>query len=381
MFLRLPFLFLTLSFVAGCQTTDIRSFENASQVNKISKEEERLWHQAGKANKSLLKSDAIYQNPEVTQYVQGVMDKLFPEFKGKITVRLLNTPYLNAFALPSGDIYLNVGMLSRFENEAQLATVLAHEGAHFIHKHSLKQTRNTKGSAAFAVSLAVVGIPIIGDLVALSSIFGYSQELETEADNVAYKRLIIAGYDGRQAKIIFQQLAAEVKSLGVDEPFFFATHPRLKERIENYAKLDKSVEAKGDIGEEQFLASTKQARLYSLDSDLSLHRYKSIILNIGKNITKLKSLPEANYYLGEAYRLRNEENDNEKTIIHYNRAMTLAPEFAPTYRAIGLYYMKNEQYRDAHSMLGEYLKRSPKAKDKAFIAQYYNKLEEQLENE
>ena len=373
---------LTLIIVSllltGCQTAEIRSYSSASDVNSISKEEERLWSAAEHANEALVKSDAIYTNEEVTTYVQSVMDRLYPEFRGKIHVRLLNTPYLNAFALPSGDIYLNVGMLSRFENEAQLATVLAHEGAHFVHKHSLKQNRNAKGATTFAVGLSIVGIPIVGDLVALSSIFGYSQDLENEADNVAYERMLKAGYDGREATVTFEQLAAEVKALGVDEPFFFATHPKLQERISNFNKLNNKGEIGGIKGEQVFLDNTRDARLFSLSADLSLHRYKSIILNIGKNSEKLAALPEAGFYLGEAYRLRGNDGDPEKSFKMYQTTLVNAPTFAPTYRALGIYYLKNENYAESKLMLGRYLELAHDASDRAIIKQYFKRVSKEV---
>ena len=92
-------------------------------------------------------------------------------------VRIYDSTELNAFALPNGSIYFNIGLLARIENEAQLATILAHEAAHFIEKHSFRQRVSSKNYAAFAVS----GIPF-SRLVAVSSISGFSQDLEREAD-------------------------------------------------------------------------------------------------------------------------------------------------------------------------------------------------------
>ena len=67
-----------------------------------------------------------------------------------IRVRIVDSPSLNAFALPNGSIYINTGMLTRLDNEAQLATVLAHEGVHFTHKHSWQQRRKHRMRSTLA---------------------------------------------------------------------------------------------------------------------------------------------------------------------------------------------------------------------------------------
>ena len=83
----------------------------------------------------------------------------------------------------------------------------------------------------------VTGIPGIGDLISLSSIYGYSKDLEREADAEGFQRLQAAGYDVSQAPVTFEFLLAEVEALEIDEPYFFSTHPALEERIKNFREL------------------------------------------------------------------------------------------------------------------------------------------------
>jgi hypothetical protein len=116
------------------------------------------------------------------------MDRLYPEFKGKIQVHLYDSTQLNAFALPNGSVYFNIGLLARIANEAQLAAVLGHEAAHFIEKHSFRERVSAKNASAFAVS----GIPF-ASLAAVSSISGFSRDLEREADMKGYARLVKGG--------------------------------------------------------------------------------------------------------------------------------------------------------------------------------------------
>ena len=124
---------------------------------------------------SVVKSGRVLDDPALTAYVQRVADRLFPEFKGHIRVRILKAQSLNAFALPNGDIYLHEGILARFRNESQLAALLGHEGTHFVDRHSFQSSENVKSTTALGTALAVVGVPVVGlaaNLLVVSSVTG-----------------------------------------------------------------------------------------------------------------------------------------------------------------------------------------------------------------
>jgi len=172
---------LWLSFLSllasGCATTgDVTAFKDANDTSNIQESEGRLWHEARSYDTTIERSGQIYEDPRATAYLQGVMDRLYPEFKGKIHVHLYDSTQLNAFALPNGSVYFNIGLLARIGNEAQLAAVLGHEAAHFIEKHSFRERVSAKNASAFAVS----GIPF-ASLAAVSSITGFSRKLTKDA--------------------------------------------------------------------------------------------------------------------------------------------------------------------------------------------------------
>ena len=98
----------------------------------------------------------------------------------------------------------------------------------------------SKSTTAFGTLLSAIGIPAVGlvaNVLAASSIFGYSRELESEADNQGYPRVIAAGYDPRETPKVFAHLIAELKAADVKEPFFFSDHPKLQERYDNFVRL------------------------------------------------------------------------------------------------------------------------------------------------
>lgn len=361
---------LTL-FISGCATTTgVTSFSSGEDTDNLQENEDRLWHEAAEFDETIERSDQLYRNKRATAYLQGVMDRLYPEFKGKIRVRIYGSTQLNAFAVANGSIYFNIGLLARMENEAQLAAVMAHEAAHFIEKHSLKQRVRTKNASAFALS----GIPF-ASLAAVSSISGYSRDMEREADVKGYERLVKAGYDPREAHKIFQHLANEVKTLGVEEPYFFSSHPKLVDRIDEFKRLSAQHKGGGRIGSKAYNRVMTPIRLAALRKDIGQHRYKSVILVMEDGQLR-QHYPAASYfYLGEAYNRRDEENDTGKALKAYKQAEKLSPKFAPTYMRLGMHYMKTGDKGRARRYFKRYLRLAPKdARDRDYVKHYLTSL-------
>lgn len=332
-------------------------------------EEKSLWAEADEFDRALARAGKLNPDPQLTAYVQGIMDRLYPEFRGQFKLHVINAQQINAFALPNGSVYIDTGLIARFQNEAQLATVLAHEGAHFVHRHSLQQNEQVKSAAAFGLVVAMLGVPLVGDLLTLSSMFGYSREHEREADQVGYQRLAAAGYDARESTKTFEHLLAEIKASDIKEPFFFADHPKLKERIESFKELSKDATG-GRVGREEFILATARLRLASFEVDLAAYRNKQVILVLADPERRHEYAPEASYYLGEAYRQRNDQGDGDKAEQEYRIAIEGAPRFAPSYRALGLIYYRRSEMARAAPLFRRYLELAPDASDREYVEAY-----------
>ncbi len=360
-----------LLLMGGCATTgDVTSFRSAGDTANLREDEGRLWHEAGEFDATIDRSGQVYEDRRATAYLQGVMDRLYPEFKGKIQVRIYDSTQLNAFALPNGSIYFNIGLLARIENEAQLAAVLAHEAAHFIEKHSFRQRVSAKNASAFAVS----GIPF-ASLAAISSISGFSRDLEREADLKGYERLVRAGYNPHEAHKVFQHLADEVKALGIEEPYFFSSHPQLVERIATFKDLAARKKSGGRTGADEYNRAIQPIRLEALRKDVDQDRYKSVIL-VMEDSNLRRYFPAAGYYyLGEAYLRRDGKDDVQKALRAFQQAEKLSPTFAPTYKRLGVHYMKAGDKPRARQYFNRYLSLAPKdARDRAYVQQYVSSL-------
>ncbi len=350
----------------------VAPYTDAESAKPRSEEEQRVWSQSKELDEMIRKSGIIYEDAELTTYVHGVMQRLFPEFQGRIQVTLLKSPQLNAFAVPDGNVYVNVGLVARFQNEAQLATVLAHEGSHFTHRHGYRSQNSVKNNSAVATFGSMMGIVgLLPAMLATSSVFGFSRELETEADQAGFQRLSRAGYDVREAPRAFEHLMVEVKAVDNKEPFFFATHPRLKDRFDNLSRLAaKATDGKDGSSRADYSQLMRKVRMDTLLNELSMGRSKSALIVL-ENPEALAVLPpEATYILGEAYRLRGDTGDLDRADAAYRKAMAAAPEFAPSYRALGLVSMKRNQHDEARRFFIRYLDMAPDASDRKYVESY-----------
>ncbi|MDH3377732.1 MAG: M48 family metalloprotease [Gammaproteobacteria bacterium] len=368
-------------FIGACAAPGaVEPLATSRDVTQISDKEARLWNEANDLDEAIRKADSIYENDELEDYLQQVIDRLYPEFKGAVRIRVLKSPVLNAFALPNGSIYINVGLLARLDNEAQLATVLAHETAHFVDKHSLRQRRQVKSASAIATGVAMAGSAVstvAAGLIGISSMYGYSRELERDADRLGYDRLQTVGYDVAESVRVFEHLAAEAKALDEKQPVFFSSHPSLNARINSFNSLIQASDTRpGRVGEAELLQHSAQARIATLRADASMHRYKSLLLALEADAaTSRYPARYRYYYLGEGYRLRDEAEDNAHAETAYRNAIKADPNFAPPYRALGLQLLKHGDTTEVRRLLKKYLDLAPQASDREYVTYFLHQLD------
>src|SRR5205085_12321361 len=98
----------------------------------------------------------------VTQYIQKLGDKLTaqaPGYRWPYNFHVANVAEINAFALPGGSIFINLGTIQAADNEAQLAGVMAHEISHVVQRHGTRAASKQMGAQ---LPLAILG-GLMGD--------------------------------------------------------------------------------------------------------------------------------------------------------------------------------------------------------------------------
>ncbi|MGD8983103.1 MAG: M48 family metalloprotease [Desulfobacteraceae bacterium] len=368
--------------VGSCSTTPPPLLEEDLDVTD---DENRLWQRAAEEQAIFESSGIIYRDPALEDYLHQIANKLQPlevREKYNFRIRLIKDPYLNAFAFPNGVIYLHTGILSRLDNEAQLAALLAHEMTHCTHRHALRAFSGLKNQNSLILSLkqTVARIASTGDLLdlfgttaSMAAINGYAQHFETEADMVGLKLMAEAGYDPGEALRLFEHLKEELASENLKEPFFFATHPQLQKRIENckgFLDTLNSPETQGIKNKEVFLDRIQRVLLYNSSLDLKAGRFRAARRGVEKYLTLRKDDPKAYFLVGEILRERGEAEDDLRAKDFYEKAIALDPSYPDPHKAIGLIYFKEGEWVLAKRSFESSLALSPHMHDRAYVQGY-----------
>jgi predicted Zn-dependent protease len=371
--------FFLLASLLGCAATNVATV-TADDFARAD-DERALWKTADEEKQKITRSGFLYADPALDAYLDTIPKKLLdPEVFERlpITIRVIKNYHLNAFALPNGTIYLHTGLLARMDNEAQLATLVAHEMTHSTHRHTLKKRRDLQSKSTFVAVLGSLtgGIgTIFGGLGAVASISGYSQELETEADTVGFELMTRAGYDPAEAPRLFSCLLREVEEEKIKEPFFFGTHPRLKERIENYEALIKKEGGHAGIrNEKEFRDMVRPVLLDNAALDLKAGRFTSGLSALRRYLEWTPDDARGHYLLGEAFRQRGEKGDLESAAEDYGKAAVLKPDFPEAYRGLSLVRRRLGDRLGARQAIETYLLLAPAAPDRAYMVEYLKEL-------
>jgi len=205
----------------------------------------------------------------VSKYIDGLGQRLAvkaPGYMFPYTFRVVNQKEINAFALPGGPIYVNIGTITA-ASEAELAGVMGHEISHVVMRHSTRQaSRQTKASIPLAILSGVLGASVggwagslaqMGISIGAGSVFTkYSRDAETEADMVGAQIIYDTGYDPQAMVTFFQKLKEQQGGGG---PSFLASHPDPGDRAKNVANILSRFPAKQykNSDSAEFLAAKK----------------------------------------------------------------------------------------------------------------------------
>jgi predicted Zn-dependent protease len=215
-----------------------------------------------------------YEDNRLEAEVSGTVNRLVaaserPDLAYKVTI--LNSPAVNAFALPTGQLYVTRGLLALANDNAELASVLSHEMAHVIARHAaIREEEARQVSINSEVVNGVLSDPQDGALALARSkikFASFSRSQEFEADGIGVAIAARAGFDpfgaarfltsmGRNADLRAGGNGGEARS-----PDFFSSHPATPERVKNAQTTARQYSAPGvgdhggDRGRNGYLAN------------------------------------------------------------------------------------------------------------------------------
>jgi predicted Zn-dependent protease len=417
-------LVLASLLLTGCAGRHVPPIGAGGKPFKPESDERALWSKAEKEEEALLKKAKVYDDPLLDEYLARIGDRLTsdevraaggPGFRFAV----LRDPTLNAFAMPNGKIYVHTGLLSRLDNESQLAMILGHEMTHVTHRHALSFQRDAQtkqiaytvaavvasiGVAALAGSRAqkgdAVGAAVIGQtasailglglaLTTMAAINGYGRDLERDADTAGMESLVRAGYDPKEAPKVFALLRSESRDRGSLETFFFGSHPKLTERIETtdtlvrtkYAAAAAQPDTVRDT--EDFQLRMRSVVRENAYEDIRAGRFTVAQRQLDRVLAITPRDPIAHTYYGDLYRLQaqrarsaaDKQEHAQRALASYEKAVELDAGAPEPHRQLGFLYYQQRDNARAKAAFEKYLALRPGAPDAKRIKEYLIELD------
>lgn len=370
----------------------------------------------------------IYEDPAMDTYLEKLGASLVPTQTPenvKWHFRVVRDLQANAFALPNGSIYVNSGLLARLENEAQLAGVLGHEITHVVNRHSYLLNRSTRKKAVaidlimggartldyFGVSSLVVdAVTSALPSIVVSTIYGYSRELERESDAQAVRTLQAHGYDlsefARGMGLMRNGPEVELN----DEAVFWSSHPKLDSRVRYINEQAASIQpdAKGlTVNQTAYCAAAGNALRHNAELAILLGRPRTSVAtaqrliaedpnnavnyvllgdalrslgartrrpepaeetNRGKNATRfrLEHMTPVEYdksLLADEHGPEHWQHNAASAEAAFRKGLEINPQNPEAHRGLGYLYERTNQREEAAAEFQKYLDLAPDAKD------------------
>lgn len=363
--LRCLTLILTLGVLSGCSVNPVTGEKQLSLIPEsqelaIGKEQYKPTQQ--------IQGGQFYLDPELNLYVSEVGQKLArvsdrPDLPYEFVV--LNSSVPNAWALPSGKIAINRGLLTELEDEAQLASVLGHEIVHAAARHSVQRMQQgmliSAGVAGLGYALTdnewsglIMGGAALGAQLALAQ---YSQGDELESDHYGIRYMVKAGYDP-QAAVELQEVFVKL-SEGRQTNFLqglFASHPPSRKRVVENQKLVDQLSTNGYRGREvyqkklSFLRS-RQPAYDAHDEAMKLASDGDMKAALAKVNEAIKLEPEEAAFYALRGRIHEEQKELAKAEADFDKAVSLYPEMFTYQLYNGLNALKQDKLTKAREHL------------------------------
>ncbi|MCB9502109.1 MAG: M48 family metalloprotease [Deferribacteres bacterium] len=236
-FVGLLFLLFLISACAVDYVTGKHTFNLVSEQQEI---------QIGReADPSIISQYGLYDDPKLTEYVDGIGQKIAVVSQRpnlKYTFRVVDSPIVNAFALPGGWVYFTRGILAHFNSEAELAGVMGHEIGHVVARHGAEQMSKAQLAGIGLLGMSAVS-PELAKFSDLAQMgvgllflkFGRNQESESDRLGVEYSTKL--GYDANSMAKFFQTIGRLSEASGGGLPDFLSTHPNPADREKTVSRL------------------------------------------------------------------------------------------------------------------------------------------------
>lgn len=235
------YLLIFLLVLSGCARNPVTG---KREISLVSTEQEIAMGQ--EADPQIIAQFGLYDDERLQNFINAKGKQMAdvshrPELDYKF--RIVDSPILNAFAVPGGYVYFTRGIMAHFNNEAEFAGVLGHEIGHITARHSVQQ--QTK--ATLAQVLMVGGMVVSPEFAQFGDLIGqgvgllflkYGRDDERQSDRLGVEYSTKIGYDASEMADFFETLERNSAQAGATSiPNFLSTHPSPAERQQTVAQL------------------------------------------------------------------------------------------------------------------------------------------------
>lgn len=225
-------LLLAAALLAGCGSTVVNPVTGQSERTVMDERSELA--EGKKAHDEVLKEYGVYQDARLQAYVNEIGQKLAKQsHRANIpwTFTVLDSPEINAFALPGGYVYITRGILAYMDSEADMAGVIGHEIGHVTARHGAQRATRQQNAGLGVLAATVLGAVLesqagvsggtemFGQMaqgVAAGYVAKYSREQELQADNLGAEYLARSQYDPRNMIDVIRVLKLQ-EAFAIDE--------------------------------------------------------------------------------------------------------------------------------------------------------------------
>ncbi|SHK44873.1 Putative Zn-dependent protease, contains TPR repeats [Marinobacter antarcticus] len=318
---------------------------------------------------SIRRSAPRITDPLVYDYLSAIVYRLVPSApleNRDLTFALIDSPALNAFAVPGGIVGVNGGLFLNAATEQQFASVLAHELAHLSQRHFSRRLEQQETSAPLTIAGMIAGIVLsavtqsdIGiaaiagtQALAIQNMLAYSRLNEQEADRVGLDILATAGMDPRGMPEMFEIMMRQNRLQGSNVPEYLSTHPLTQNRVaDTRNRAEQYPEKTIRDGQEYHLVRSRLQVHYSSSPEIAVETFESYL-----KTANAQSNEAIRYGLAVAY-LNNNQFEKAANII--NELLASNPGRITLQVTLAEIRIQQNRLDEARSLLKDALSRNP----------------------
>jgi beta-barrel assembly-enhancing protease len=344
----------------------------------VDTDEGGLWSLMDREEAKLRRSPLAIREPALGKYLSDLTCRLADGHCPDIRIHVMRTPMFNASMAPNGMMQVWSGLLLRVENEAQLAAIIGHELGHYLERHQLEQLRDAKDKAVLAQLVGLVGgiAGAVGKIGILATQFAFSREHETRADRLGMSLMKQAGYEGRQAALVWDNLLGELRITGGENvgkrSAMFATHPPAGNRRDDLLAL--AGDGGGITAAAEYQRVIASLRFGWLQDEVKRGQYEESLVLFDRLLSGKPSDTDILYARGEVYRLRGDKDDLSRSLEDLTRATAAEKPPVEAFRSLGLAHKQRADAPAAVRAFEKYLALAPEAPDSGLVKAYLAEL-------